>query len=271
MHTNRATYNRPKGVASQHDGRGFPSTNCRQLRKEGGERHQAVLSREWCVEPNGWDLATLVAEIERVREKERKQIADDLHDQLGQNLILATIKLGMLAGAVSNDQLGVIQDVRQLIAQSIDQVRALISGLCPCESGDLDLGPALECLVEETQKLYGLRCVIDIWEISAALDHERQKILLSAVRELLINVAKHASVKEAQISLRCEDRKIVVLVADEGCGFDPKQPRPPRLKSMGLGLISVRERIARLGGSFSVDSRVGQGTKVRITLPIKSK
>lgn len=267
MHTNRVTHNRLKGKASQHEGRGFPSTNRRQLRKEGGERDQT----EWCVEANGWDLAALVAEIERIRERERKQIADDLHDQLGQNLILATIKLGMLAGSVSHDQLRAIQDVRQLIAQSIDQVRSLISGLCPCESDDRDLGAALECLLEETQKLYGLRCAMDIGEISAALDHERQKILLSVVRELLINVAKHAGVKEAEVSLRCEDQKIVVLVADEGCGFDPKQPRPPRLKSMGLGLISVGERIARLGGSFSVDSRVGQGTKARISLPIKSK
>jgi signal transduction histidine kinase len=144
----------------------------------------------------------------------------------------------------------------------------LIGGLYPHELHGLAVGPALDTVLEETQRHYGLRCIADIGSVPFALGHESRKILFSGVRELLINVAKHAGVKEARVSLRCEDRNIVILVADEGCGFDPKQPEAP-LKTIGLGLISLRERIARLGGSFRIDSHPGRGTKATFTVPVR--
>jgi signal transduction histidine kinase len=234
-------------------------------------RNQTVNSGRWSVVASRRtlerQLAAALAEIDRSREKERKQIADDLHDHLGQNLVLASMKLGILATSASNAQLGSIEDVRQLISESLDQVRSLITGLCLPQLCDPDLGSALGWLLGETQKLYGLRCTPNIAALPAVLDHESQRTLLAAVRELLINVAKHAGVKEARVSIQCEERKIIASVADRGCGFGSKQEAS--LKTLGLGLIRLRERVARLGGSFRIDSRPGQGTKATIKLPIK--
>jgi signal transduction histidine kinase len=249
----------------------FPWTDGSQRRRARGHA-QAEISKERKVESRPHvserQLATVIAKIDSIRQKERRQIADELHDQMGQNLILASMKLGMLVSSASKEQAAVLQDVRELIAQSLNQVRSLIGGLYPDELHDVALGPALDGLLRETQRHYGLRCTADIGSVPVTLGHESQKTLLSAVRELLINVAKHAGVKEARVSLRCEDRDIVILVADEGCGFGSKQPEVP-LKTIGLGLISLRERVARLGGSFRIDSHPGQGTKATITAPMR--
>lgn len=216
-------------------------------------------------------LSAIVAEAARVRERERKQIASDLHDYLGQNLVLATMKLGMLEASASEAQLRMLQDVRQLIGQSLGQVRSLISGLYSHELRDLDLRSALDWLFQRVQKLYDLRCVSQIPPLPVTLDCENQEVFLSALRELLVNVAKHAAVKETRVSVRREGGNIIALVADKGSGFDPKQKTFPALKTGGFGLVRLRERIAFLGGSVQIDSHPGKGTKATIILPMKSK
>ena len=136
------------------------------------------------------------------QEKERRQIADDLHDQIGQNLMLAKMKLGELNTVLPVQYSASIEQVRTLLDQSIKDTRSLIRDLCPQVLYELGLEAAIDWLAEQTQAKYGLRCAAEITPLRRAIREDRRVILFQAARELLVNVAKHARAKQATVILK---------------------------------------------------------------------
>jgi signal transduction histidine kinase len=211
---------------------------------------------------------SLIAGISQVREKERQQIASELHDCLGQSLVLTKMKVSMLEDAALPQQTDLIRDIRDLLDQSLRQVRSLISGLHSDNLRDLDLCPAIESLLQYMKQHYDLRCLAHLTSPPVRINPENQELLLLAIRELLINVAKHACINEASVTVRGGGAQIIAIVADQGKGFDPKRKPFSSLTVGGFGLTGVRKRIALLGGSFKIHSHPGKGTKAVITLPL---
>jgi PAS domain S-box-containing protein len=208
-------------------------------------------------------LRNLAAEISLTQEKERRQIADALHDHIGQNLVLAKMKLGEINAAQHS---AAIEQVRTLLDHSIKDTRSLIRDLSPQVLYELGLEAAIDWLVEQMRVKYGLHCVADITPVQA-IGEEHRMILFQAVRELLVNVAKHARATEATIGVEAEGPCVKIQVADNGCGFDPSALTLPSSTERGFGLFSIRERLALVGGELQIESAPGKGTKATLTLP----
>jgi two-component system, NarL family, sensor histidine kinase UhpB len=204
------------------------------------------------------------------RENERRKVAGELHDEIGQNLVLAKMKLGSLKNSLPLEYSLLIEEVRNLIDHTIKETRNVIHELYPQVLHELGLKAALEWLVERTQEKYNLSCVAEIGPIPKALKQNVQGILYQAVRELLVNVAKHASASRAKVILSGRGASVVIQVVDDGRGFDPHSFALPGQNFKGFGLFSIREHLANFGGNLHIASSPGTGTQVTITLPLRA-
>ena len=142
-------------------------------------------------------LGRLVAELGKVRETERQRIAQHLHDRIGQNLILAVMKLSWLETSLSRKKRPMVREVHKLISDTIDETRSLVCDLYPQILRELGLRMALEWLLERVRANYGLSCVAELGSVPGSVPREISEIIFQTVRELLVNVAKHARAKRA--------------------------------------------------------------------------
>lgn len=241
--------------------------------KAAEEREALLASLERRVEERTQQLRSLAFELTKVEEGERQAIARDLHDGLGQTLAIAKIRLGNLsADAIKPEALDALALVEKLIDQSHRAVRSLAEQLSPPVLYDLGLGPALEWLVEQTERDYELHCDVAADNVPDAIDQSVRAILFRAVRELLLNIVKHAGAMTEPVRIDITVQQISavpwlqIVVSDSGRGFDPRQVK--RTQAGGFGLMNVRERVAYIGGAMQIDSEIGRGTKVTIIAPI---
>jgi len=211
-------------------------------------------------------LRALAADLEAVEDRERRQIARDLHDDLGQTLAAARIRLAGLCNDKRADVRGPANDVGALIDRANSSIRSLAAQLAPDVLHELGLSPALDWLGEEIERIFGLKVNVIDDGTPKPLTQEVRSILYRAVRELLINTAKHAQTDAAIVESECHGERIVVRVSDNGVGYDSKAvfEGPHR----GLGLISVRERLALIGGTAELRSARGEGTVAVLTAPL---
>ena len=201
-------------------------------------------------------------------ERERRRIAADLHDRIGQSLALAQITLTSVRDTITGAPRAAIDQAVALLAQSATDTRTLIFDLSPPILHDLGFKAALSWLVEDLQKRHGIAVTISDDGADDALDDASATLLFRSVRELLLNVFKHAQTPRATVSLRQEERLFQIDVEDEGVGFDPNDIGSSSGPG-GFGLFSVREQIGRLGGNMEVTSAPRQGTRVRIRVPVE--
>jgi light-regulated signal transduction histidine kinase (bacteriophytochrome) len=211
-------------------------------------------------------LRVLAADLEAVEDRERRQIARDLHDDLGQTLAAARIRLAGLC----KDKRGKIRDTANEVGALIDRatgaIRSLAAQLAPDVLHELGISAALDWLSEEIERIFGLKVTVIDDGRPKPLTQEVRSIVYRAVRELLINVAKHAQTDCALVEAERHDERIVVRVSDKGVGYDAAAvlAGPHR----GLGLISVRERLSLIGGSAELRSALGDGSVALLTAPL---
>jgi light-regulated signal transduction histidine kinase (bacteriophytochrome) len=211
-------------------------------------------------------LRKLASDLEAVEERERRQIARDLHDDLAQVLAAARIRLAGLCDSDRTEVRATAHAVGALIDRASDSIRSLAAQLAPAMLHELGLIPALEWLGEEIERTFGLRVITTDDAHPKPLSHEARDILFRAVRELLINVAKHAHTDAAQVESHLQDAHIVIRVSDAGVGFDPAAIE--QSSQRGLGLISVRERLSLIGGVAQLLSTPGAGTVALLSAPL---
>jgi signal transduction histidine kinase len=212
---------------------------------------------------------SLAAELGRVREKERQKIADTLHDQIGQNLVLAKIKLDTLKSSLGSEHTPLIGEISDLVNHTIKDTRSLIQELHPEWMSELSLNEALNWLVEQMQRKYHLPCVIEFASVPKRLKEDVQEVIIQAVRELLVNAAKHAGATKVRVICGYEKGWIVIRVIDDGAGFDPPAILSPSPKTGGFGLMIIRARLGLVGGNLYIDSHAGAGTSVTIVCPLE--
>jgi len=217
-------------------------------------------------------LHALSSELARVTEHEKHRIATDLHDTIGQSLAMAKNKLGLLQSSINTEKTMVLlEDVKELVETSIRYSRTLIFELSSPLIDYLSFASALEWLSEEILEKNQLSFVLKIDDSQIDLADETRLLLLKAIRELLVNIVKHAGAQNVEISVHTDKNVIIVAIRDDGIGFDETaDPATPK-KRVGLGLFSVRERLDQLNGSLSITSKPGQGTCVTLKVPVYRK
>lgn len=213
-------------------------------------------------------LQALSFELAMAEERERRALAQDLHDNLGQLLAVAKIKLvSVLKKHPGGDGMSLLIDVQEMVSRANKSVHLLAFQLSPPLQGEAGLLPVFQWIAQEVHAVYGLDVHIQDDGLRKVVDQRANVIIFRAVRELLINVAKHANVSQATLSLFRKGEHIVITVHDDGHGidFDAIVARP---HDGGFGLVSMRERVNFIGGTVEIASYPGEGTTVTLRVPL---
>lgn len=212
-------------------------------------------------------LRALASELIDVEQRERRRLAQVLHDHLQQLLVAARINTSVLLKQVSDSEL--LQPLEQLdglLGQAIQSSRSLTVELSPPVLYDLGLPAALHWLARWMLDKHGLTVAVEAEDEANPRATSMRVLLFQAARELLFNVVKHAGVDAARVELRRNDDAIRMSVTDEGAGFDPR-PESALMTGSGFGLFSIRERLDSLGGGLEIDSAPGRGTRIALHAP----
>jgi PAS domain S-box-containing protein len=214
------------------------------------------------------DLRRLASELVMAEEMERKRIAVTLHDEVAQTLAAAKMRLDLLKNTAGDGASGdVIDEARELLAQSIRETRALMNDISSPILYDMGLSSAVQNLAEQASASYGLTVSHSVTGEFRDLQQELTVMVYQAVRELLHNVVKHSQARNASVRVTAGEGGIRMIVADDGRGFDADGISSPGSES-GFGLFSIRERVKSFNGGMHVESGPGKGTVVTIELPL---
>jgi PAS domain S-box-containing protein len=217
------------------------------------------------------ELRLLASELTLAEERERRRIAVDLHDYIGQNLAMIKIQLGSLQKELDSRHVTRLKTIRDLLEETIRSTRSLSFELSPPVLYEFGLESAVEWLVEKTQEQYGIQIQFQNDQEPKPLTDTLKIQLFAIIRELLVNLVKHSRAQKAKVSIRKSSNSLVITVDDDGVGFDPKSLEQPFQHTAGFGLFSIRERIANLGGRLEVRSKPGAGTKITLVAPLITK
>jgi PAS domain S-box-containing protein len=213
-------------------------------------------------------LRAVASELSLTEERERRRLATDLHDHVGQILALAQIKLGALRESASSTNLaGAMDEVRRLIEQTIRFTRSLTFELSPPILYDLGFEAAIEWLAELIQDQHGIPIEVQADRNPKPMDDESRILLFHGIRELLLNVVKQAKTNRVGITIKREGTNLRVRVEGDGVSLEITGDTP--LGSYGMGLFSIRERLRCLGGDLEVDAEPGPGAGITLVLPLK--
>ena len=205
-------------------------------------------------------------------ERERRHIATELHDRIGQTLAVTKIKLGELREASASSEVAkALGEIRGFIEQTIQDTRSLTFELSPPVLYELGLEAALAWLINQTREKHGLRIELKDDGQSKPLDNGCRVIVFQAARELLFNIVKHARAHSATVSVRKDDNDIRIDIEDDGIGFDSSELEATEIGSRGFGLFSIRERLRPLGGRMEIHSEPGGGTHVTLVAPLNCR
>lgn len=241
------------------------------LKRSAEELEQQVTERTAALQRSQKQLRALTDQLTRAEHQERRRIAGELHDYLAQLLVAARLKLAQDSRPLKTDKdLALARDLERILDEALTYTRSLVAKLSPPVLYHLGLPAALQWLAEQMEEH---QLVVETaFDVSPALPKfadDVAAILFQSVRELLFNVMKHAGSSHAQITLRATpDQQLMIMVTDQGCGFDPSQLDQASTIPTSFGLFSIKERMETLGGSIHIHSRIGHGTSVTLLCPL---
>jgi signal transduction histidine kinase/CheY-like chemotaxis protein len=258
-------------ISALYDGRGRLTGRLTVLRdvtlQRRAEQEREALHRE--VERRVQQLAVLATELTQAEERERRRLAQILHDHLQQLLVGAKLHVIALQERVERQDLAAdLRDIVAMLEQSIAASRALTVELSPPVLYEGTLAQALAWLARWVQERHGLTVVTRLEPHAEPAGDDVRILLFQAARELLFNVVKHARVEHAFIGMRLVDHaQIELVVADEGVGFHVPAPEDAFEAASGFGLFSIRERLQLLGGRMEIVSSPQKGTRIALYAP----
>jgi len=210
------------------------------------------------------ELVAFAAEASGAREEEKARVARELHDELAQSLTVLKMDANWLL-AITGDAPPLQDKLRgmvHVIDEAVAATRRIAADLRPLVLDDLGVLPAMEWLASAFSQRHGVPCRLNVPE-DFDLPEPRATGVFRMLQESLVNVAKHAHASEVRVSVLREDGDTVVVIEDDGIGFDPAAPR----KSQSLGLAGLRERARLLRGTVEIASTPGAGTRVVVRIP----
>ena len=219
------------------------------------------------------ELRAMAARLETIRENEATRIAREVHDVLGQSLTAVNIDLARMESKIlrsgdsagRTDLLSMLGSVSKLVDSTTKSVQRIASELRPGILDDFGLAAALEWQVEDFQLRTGIRCH---WkcreEVASSWDKTKVTTLYRIFQEILTNIARHAKATDVTMELRHGAGSLLLIVADNGAGFDPAKLNDPK----SLGLLGMRERMFLVGGKVEVRPGTDRGTTVEVEVPL---
>jgi two-component system, NarL family, sensor histidine kinase UhpB len=194
------------------------------------------------------------------QESERRRIARELHDEVGQILTAVVLQLDRLERGVGPSQRGQVEDAREAVRGSLEEVRTIARGLRPEALDDLGLSSALAALTNEVGRHAGLRVQRELAPRLPRLSPEEELVVYRVAQEALTNVVRHSGARRAWLELRAIGDRVELAVRDDGSGFDVAAT------PAGAGLRGMRERAVLVGAEVDIASRAGDGTTVWLRL-----
>jgi len=235
---------------------GFTTREILSLERENAARYQetAVARAE---------LRRLSQTLVAAQEEERRGIARELHDEVGQALTGVLLELAHLSTLIRSAGAAAVSKadtIKRLVEDSIRVVRNMALLLRPAMLDDLGLVPALRWQAREISKRTGLRVRVAVDHVGEDVPDELKTCVYRVVQEALNNSVQHSGGHNVRVALSQEDGKLLLSIQDDGRGFEERD--------RGMGILGMQERVHKLGGSFSVASPEGQGAVVRVILPL---
>jgi signal transduction histidine kinase len=210
------------------------------------------------------DLQQLSTKLVDAQETERRSLSRELHDEVAQALSLLLMDVGQLSNQFSSgeeERQELVQRIKSVAERAVQTVRNMALLLRPSMLDDLGLLAAVEWYARETSRRGEIEVEVHSENVSEDLGDELKLCVYRIVQEALNNAQRHSHAKTARVELTQTNGVIRVKIADEGRGFDPKRTR-------GMGLLGMEERVKRLGGALTIESRPGAGTTIRVELPL---
>jgi signal transduction histidine kinase len=211
-------------------------------------------------------LQDLSARIIAVQESERRSLSRELHDEVGQSLSAILLGIGNVAAMLPKEGSSLrmqLQDLRHLAERTMAVVRDMSLLLRPSMLDDLGLIPAVQWQAREVSRTSNVYVQVHADPIPEDLPDEHKTCVYRIVQEALRNAVRHANAKTVRVGLSHDAQHLVLTIQDDGQGFVPEQDK-------GLGLLGIQERVTHLHGTFSVASSSGEGTMIRVELPLLS-
>jgi PAS domain S-box-containing protein len=215
-------------------------------------------------------LRSATQELSLSEEEERRRLANDLHDNVGQILALAQIKLGALRESASNGQVGALDEVRQLIEQTIRYTRSVGSELSPPILYELGFESAMEWLAEQIQEQHGIQITVEADRSPKPLNDEARVLLFHLMRELLTNLVKRVKPNKVTVLISRFDANMRLTIENDGGEVDLTAGSPWSSPDE-LGLFSIKERLQCLGGSLEVELGPGLRSLTSLMVPLMEK
>jgi len=214
--------------------------------------------------------ASLVSQLLSAQETERRRMAHDLHDGLGQSLTTLTVGLRTLEEATSLDTVKTYaQELRRIGGDAHEEIRRLARGLRPAVLDDLGLPAALERYTADFRTAHGVETSFACnCPKESRLPAEVETALYRICQEATMNAVRHGRAKRIDIALVCNASTAELRIVDDGRGFDPSEVLNRPAEQGPFGLLSMRERAEQLGGEATITSTVGSGTQVSIVVPL---
>ncbi|MGE5313332.1 MAG: PAS domain S-box protein [Acidobacteriota bacterium] len=255
------------------DGTTFPvEVSARLLQREGRMYYQTIIRditerkhAEDAIRQQRDRLRSLAVHVDAIREEERKNLAREIHDQLGQELTAIKMNIAVLAAKTKQDEwlTAKIRDIRGLVDASILSVRRISQALRPGVLDELGLSAAIEWQTRDFEKQYGIGCSCEIGSVPSALKEGIPIVMFRILQESLTNVARHAEATHVHVKFEAVQHALKLTVEDNGKGIDIAMKQ----KKTSHGILGMKERAYNFGGTVAITRRPEGGTLVTAHIP----
>ena len=224
---------------------------------------------------SGRQLRLLTSQLLTIQEKERGRISRELHDELGQSLIILKFQLNSLLSKLPKTQMALQSDGQAMLHylnETIENVRRLSQDLSPFLLEDIGLPVAIRHLLGNISVYAGIEVnSVRIDEIDQLFSQEAQITIYRILQECLTNIIKHSQATQVSLEIKKWHDYVSFKVIDDGKGFDLRQAQRRQARDKGIGLAAIKERLRLIKGSFKIRSQKGKGTIINFTIPIDLK
>jgi len=226
---------------------------------------------EEALQESGKRLRFLSSQLITAQEKERRRISIELHDELGQALMVLKLQLRSMGEQLKEDQTALREECEQIlhyIDDVTENVRRLSRDLSPSILEDLGILPALRWLIDEFTKHHPVESKLDIEDTPNLFSKEDEIIIFRIFQETLTNIGKHAQATHVSVIIKLQDGEVSFMVEDNGKGFNVEQIFSREATKRGMGLVTMEERARMVGGSLDIWSQEGTGTRITFSIPM---
>lgn len=217
----------------------------------------------------GEELRLMAARLVEVEESERRRLARELHDQVGQSLALLSFNLNHVKDQLAETELtsigGSLVDSFDMVGEISQSIRNVMDDLRPAVLDDYGLQAALYWFADRFHELTGIKTSVLVDDFEPRLPLRVENALFRITQEALTNIAKHAQASLATIKLEKNEQEVILMISDDGIGFEFPDDHDPKARS-GWGMINMRERAEAFGATCNIISKPGQGSQIKIVV-----